>query len=141
MTFGSPKKTDQSPVSDQASARAFAGADLLASPLPSRSASSFRAREAGTTAFMMRFSRPGTILERFLRRPLRPSDTHCSTLIALNGQSVSYQAYHTPVPKILQWNFELQQELNDTTVAKLAYVASHGYNLLFPVDINQVPEQ
>jgi putative ABC transport system substrate-binding protein len=29
---------------------------------------------------MMRFSRPGTILERFLSRPLRPSDTHCSTL-------------------------------------------------------------
>src|SRR6266550_8886248 len=66
-------------------ARAFAGADLLASPLPSKSASIFRAREAGTRAFKMRFSRPGTILERFLRRPLRPSDTHCSTLIGFIG--------------------------------------------------------
>ena len=65
----------------QASARAFAGAGLRASPLPRMSASIFRAREAGTRAFMMRFSRPGTILERFLSRPLRPSDTHCSTLI------------------------------------------------------------
>jgi hypothetical protein len=70
MTLGSPKKTDQSPVSDQVSARAIAGADLLASPLPSKSTSIFRAREAGTRAFNMRFSRPGTILERFLRRPL-----------------------------------------------------------------------
>jgi hypothetical protein len=69
----------------QASARAFAGADLLASPLPSKSASSLRAREAGTRAFIMRFSRPGTILERFLSRPLRPSDTHCSTLIGFIG--------------------------------------------------------
>jgi hypothetical protein len=95
MTFGSPKKTDsllhwferldQSPVSDQASARAFSGADFLASPLPSKSASIFRAREAGTRAFNMRFSRPGTILERFLSRPLRPSDTHCSTLIGFIG--------------------------------------------------------
>jgi hypothetical protein len=34
-----------------------------------------RAREAGTRAFKMRFSRPGTTLERFLRRPVRPSDT------------------------------------------------------------------
>jgi len=34
---------------------------------------------------MMRFSRPGTILERFLSRPLRPSDTHCSTLIGFMG--------------------------------------------------------
>jgi hypothetical protein len=33
----------------------------LASPLPSKSASIFRAREAGTRAFRMRFSRPGTI--------------------------------------------------------------------------------
>src|SRR6266567_3048475 len=69
----------------QASARAFADAALLASPLPSKSASSLRASEAGTRAFMMRFSRPGTTLERFLRRPLRPSDTHCSTLIGFIG--------------------------------------------------------
>src|SRR5260370_20155258 len=59
--------------------------DLLASPLPIKSASIFRAREAGTRAFKMRFSRPGTILERFLTRPLRPSDTHCSTLIGFIG--------------------------------------------------------
>src|SRR5882724_1941531 len=60
-------------------------ADLLASPLPSRSASILRARDAGTRAFKMRFSRPGTTLERFLSRPLRPSDTHCSTLIGFIG--------------------------------------------------------
>ena len=34
---------------------------------------------------MMRFSRPGTTLERFLRRPSRASDTHCSTLIGFIG--------------------------------------------------------
>ena len=69
----------------QAAARAFTGAGLRASALPRMSASIFRAREAGTRAFMMRFSRPGTILERFLSRPLRPSDTHCSTLIGFIG--------------------------------------------------------
>src|SRR5260370_24059327 len=52
---------------------------LRASALPSKSASIFRAREAGTRAFKMRFSRPGTILGRFLIRPLGASDTHCST--------------------------------------------------------------
>jgi hypothetical protein len=59
---------------------------------------------------------------------------------AYNGQGISYQQYHTPVPKILQWNFEVQQEVGANMVLKAAYVASHGYNLLFPVDINQVPE-
>ena len=58
---------------------------LAASPLPSMSASIFRAREAGTRAFMMRFNWPGTILERFLSKALRPSDTHCSTLIGFIG--------------------------------------------------------
>src|SRR5258707_10068328 len=62
-----------------------ADAAFLASPLPSKSASNVRARKAGTRAFMMRFSRPGTTLERLLRRPLRASDTHCSTLIGFNG--------------------------------------------------------
>src|SRR5438132_11082279 len=66
-------------------ARAIAGAGLLASAFLSKSASNVRARKAGTRAFMMRFSRPGTTLERFLRRPLRASDTHCSTLIGFNG--------------------------------------------------------
>ncbi len=60
-------------------------ADLLAIPFPSRFASILRAREAGTRAFIRRFSRPGTTLERFLSRPLRPSDTHCSTLIGFSG--------------------------------------------------------
>lgn len=60
---------------------------------------------------------------------------------ALNGQSVSYQAYHTPVPKILEWNFEVQQQVSPSMVFTASYVASHGYDLLFPADINTVPEQ
>jgi hypothetical protein len=60
---------------------------------------------------------------------------------AFNGQGVSYQAYHTPVPKILEWNFEVQQEVSSDMVFTAAYVASHGYNLLFPADINAVPDQ
>ena len=66
--------------------------------------------------------------------------TSPTTPDALNGQGPSYQAYHTPVPKILEWNFEIQQEVGPSTMVTLGYVASHGYNLLFPVDINQVPE-
>ncbi|MHB1936291.1 MAG: outer membrane beta-barrel protein [Acidobacteriaceae bacterium] len=66
--------------------------------------------------------------------------TSPTTPDARNGQGVSYNEYHTPVPKILEWNLELQRELGHNMVANLAYVASHGYGLAFPVDINQVPE-
>jgi len=58
---------------------------------------------------------------------------------AYNGESVSYQAYHTPIPKIWQWNFALQREVMPGTVVELGYVASHGYKLVFPTDINAVP--
>lgn len=59
---------------------------------------------------------------------------------ALNGQSVVYNKYHTPVPTIYQWNLAIQHELGTNMVAEIAYVASHAHNLSFPVDINQVPE-
>ncbi|MEO8735102.1 MAG: TonB-dependent receptor [Edaphobacter sp.] len=58
---------------------------------------------------------------------------------AYNGQSVNYVAYHQPVGGSYQWNLQGQRQLGTNMVASLAYVASHGHNLPFPVDINQVP--
>ncbi|HTS37515.1 MAG TPA: TonB-dependent receptor [Candidatus Solibacter sp.] len=57
-----------------------------------------------------------------------------------NGGSVSYQPYHTPVPKIYQWNFGVERAITTDTMVELAYVGSHGFNLAFPVDLNQVPQ-
>jgi hypothetical protein len=57
-----------------------------------------------------------------------------------NGQNVSYNEYHTPMPEIYQWNLAIQNQIGANMVFELAYVASHGKNLAFPVDINQVPE-
>src|SRR5260370_40560041 len=71
------------PVGYQDWALALAG--LRASALPSILAVIARFTEAGTNASMMRFSRPGTILDRSSRSALRPSDTHCSTFIGFNG--------------------------------------------------------
>ena len=47
--------------------------------------------------------------------------------------------YHQPVGGSYQWNIQGQRQLNNNLVASLAYVASHGHDLPFPVDINQVP--
>jgi hypothetical protein len=57
-----------------------------------------------------------------------------------NGQNANYQAYHTPVPKIYQWNLAVQRELKTNLVAEVGYVASHGYNLNYPTDLNAVPQ-
>ena len=57
-----------------------------------------------------------------------------------NGSNVNYAAYHQPVGGSYQWNIQGQRQLNNNMVASLAYVASHGHQLPFAVDINQVPE-
>ncbi|HLH36531.1 MAG TPA: TonB-dependent receptor [Alloacidobacterium sp.] len=59
---------------------------------------------------------------------------------ALNGQGPWYQEYHAPDTKIEQWTLDVQRMLTPNIVAEIAYVASHGYNLPFQSDINQVPE-
>jgi hypothetical protein len=56
-----------------------------------------------------------------------------------NGQSVGYTQFHTPTPEIYQWNLSTQNQIGANMVFELAYVASHGFNLNFPMDINQVP--
>jgi hypothetical protein len=59
---------------------------------------------------------------------------------ARNGQNVPYAPYHEPVGGSYQWNLQGQRQLGTNMVASLAYVASHGHNLPFPIDFNQVPE-
>jgi hypothetical protein len=58
---------------------------------------------------------------------------------AYNNQGVGYTQFHTPVPKIYQWNMEVQKEIGNNMVGQIAYVASHGFNLAFPTDLNQIP--
>ncbi len=59
---------------------------------------------------------------------------------AYNGSNVNYAAYHQPVGGSYQWNIQGQRQLGPNLVVSLAYVASHGHDLPFPVDINQVPQ-
>jgi hypothetical protein len=56
-----------------------------------------------------------------------------------NGSSTGGAPYSIPVPKILQWNLSLQRELTRDIEGEVSYVASHGMNLSFPMNINQIP--
>lgn len=58
---------------------------------------------------------------------------------ALNGQSVYYALYNAPAQKIWQYNLEIQRELGADTAVKVAYVGSHGFDLEFWQDMNQIP--
>jgi len=57
-----------------------------------------------------------------------------------NGLSVNYNPYKTPVGGSYQWNLSVQREVSSNMVVELAYVASHGHDLPWNADINQIPE-
>jgi hypothetical protein len=57
----------------------------------------------------------------------------------LNGHTANYIPQKTPLAKNYQWSFSVQREFR-SMVVEAAYVGSHGSDLPFPVDVNQVPE-
>jgi hypothetical protein len=57
-----------------------------------------------------------------------------------NGQSVNGNQYKTPIPQIYQWNVGIQREVASGMVAEISYVASHAKNLVFPMNLNQIPQ-
>ena len=44
-------------------------------------------------------------------------------------------------PTVEEWNLAIEQELNDSTVFRVAYVGSHGYHGFVSVDPNDIPAQ
>jgi hypothetical protein len=78
----------------------------------------------------------GTELATGAPLPYTPASTDPARF---NGQQVGYTQYNTPDPKIYQWNLGIQQAIGNNMVFELSYVASHGFNLNFQTDLNQVP--
>ncbi|MBW4037977.1 MAG: carboxypeptidase regulatory-like domain-containing protein [Acidobacteria bacterium] len=88
-----------------------------------------------------KFNGPGTLfpLGGGAVAPL-PYSSGSTDPARFNGQSVGYNDYHTPIPKIYQWNLSADKALSTNMVLNLSYVASHGFNLAFPTNLNAVPE-
>ena len=57
-----------------------------------------------------------------------------------NGQDFNYVPYNTPVARILQYNAGIQKQIGVNFAVQVAYVGSHGYNLVFPSGINQLTQ-
>ncbi|MHB1936403.1 MAG: TonB-dependent receptor [Acidobacteriaceae bacterium] len=55
----------------------------------------------------------------------------------LNGQSISYLPYHTPVTYYEEWQLDVQHQIGHYLL-QAGYVGTHGVNLYFGTDTNQV---
>ena len=58
----------------------------------------------------------------------------------LNGQGASYVDYNARAAYVQQWHFSIQHELLGHIGFDAGYVGSRGVHLLFPRDINQIPQ-
>jgi len=56
-----------------------------------------------------------------------------------NG-SLSFIPYNVPVGRINQWTLSVEHQFAKNFAASIAYVGSHGENLQFPTDINQITD-
>jgi hypothetical protein len=76
---------------------------------------------------------PSTISQAYVTAPTTPW--------AKNGQNVSYNQFHTPVPTNYQYSLAVEREFASNFVASVAYVGNHGTHLnTGAIDINQVPQ-
>jgi hypothetical protein len=77
-------------------------------------------------------SKGASINSLYRRAPTTPD--------AYNGQPVGFTQYQSPVPLLKSWNLTVQRSISADTVAEIGYVGSHGTNLAWLTDLNQVPE-
>jgi len=55
-------------------------------------------------------------------------------------QNVTYTPYNVPLGRITEWTVSVEHQFARDYVASIAYVGSHGYNLQFPTDLNQITD-
>jgi hypothetical protein len=47
--------------------------------------------------------------------------------------------WHLQDPRVIQWNFGVEQNIGFRSVFKASYIGSHTYNLVYSPDLNQIP--
>jgi hypothetical protein len=55
-----------------------------------------------------------------------------------NPQNVVYEPYNVPVGRINEWTLSVEHQFGSNLAVSIAYVGSHGMNLQFPTDLNQI---
>ena len=66
------------------------------------------------------------------REPL----SYCCTAGVFSSQT--YVPYNVPVGRINEWQVSVEHQFAGNFMASIAYVGSHGSNLQFPTDLNQI---
>lgn len=72
--------------------------------------------------------------------PYSLPDPSQNTGAVLNGQATNYWPYNAPQAYVQQWQLSVEKQLGNSTTVEASYVGNLGDHLLFPRDLNQVPQ-
>jgi hypothetical protein len=128
-------------IFEQPSIRTFmyngGGLNLNPSGVPYVDASGNVVQPTGTITSFLQESSDGTQINWSTAGPIFP--TAAGNLCSLSSQCNLFAVdQHLKTPYVMNWNFNVQQQLTKSTVLQMAYVANHGVKLYSVTDINQV---
>ena len=132
-------------IFEQPSIRTFmfngGGLNLNPSGIPYVDANGVTQQPTGTINAFLQISSDGSLINWLAPNQ---SPTIFPTGASVNLCSVTSQCdlfavdQHLKTPYVMNWNFNLQQELTKSALLQVAYVANHGVKLYSVTDINQV---
>lgn len=148
--FGNGKTVFRSGVGlifEQPSIRTFmfngGGLNLNPSGVPYVNASGTLVQPPGTITSFLRESSDGSLINWSTTGQIFPTaaGNYCS-LFDEDGNANQCNVFgvdpHLRTPYVINWNFNLQQQITKDTVLQIGYVANHGVKLNSVTDINQV---
>ena len=62
------------------------------------------------------------------------------TAAVQNGSSITYFPFNAPQSYMQQWHLSVQRQISPSMMVEVSYVGTKGTHLLFPRDLNQVPQ-
>ncbi len=133
-------------IFEQPSIRTFmfsgGGLNLNPSGIPYQDANGVTQQPAGSITSFLQISTDGSQINWLAPNQgptIFPNASSSGSLCSIDSQCDVFGVDpHLKTPYVMNWNFNLQQELTKSTLLQIAYVANHGVKLYSVTDINQV---
>jgi Carboxypeptidase regulatory-like domain/TonB dependent receptor len=133
-------------IYEQPSIRTFmfngGGLNLNATGIPYIDANGVQQNPTGTITSFLQESTDGTQINWLAPNQaptIFPNAANSGNICSVNSQCNIFGVdLHLKTPYVMNWNLNVQQALNPTTLLQVAYVANHGVHLYSVTDINQV---
>jgi len=132
-------------IFEQPSIRTFmfngGGLNLNPSGIPYVDANGVQQQPTGTITSFLQISSDGSLinwLEPNQTPTIFPNTSQSGNVCSIDSQCDVFGVdQHLKTPYVMNWNFNVQQELTKTMLLQVAYVANHGVKLYSVTDINQ----